>query len=177
MQPIALVVSIAVGVVALGAAVWFGRAPEPPPLAFAPIERVEREVVIVHVAGAVQRPGLVSVTPGARVADAIAAAGGATSSARLIGLNLAAVVSDGQQIVVPDASDVAAIGVQDGRVAVNRATVDELQQLPGVGAVLAQRIVQHRESFGDFVDIEDLLDVPGIGEAKLDGMRDSIIAP
>ena len=111
------------------------------------------------------------------MADAIAEAGGATGAARLVGLNLAALVSDGEQIVVPVEGDDSPAGVHDGKVAVNRASVEELQQLPGVGVVLAERIAQHREAFGSFATVEDLLDVTGIGEAKLDGMRDAILLP
>lgn len=177
MQPVALVASVVVAIVALGAAAWFGQAPDPAPHQLVPVARAEDSSIVVHVAGAVANPGLVSVPDGARVADAIAEAGGATGAARLVGLNLAALVSDGEQIVVPVEGDDSAVGVRDGKVAVNRASVEELQQLPGVGAVLAERIAQHREAFGSFATVEDLLDVTGIGEAKLEGMRDAILLP
>jgi competence protein ComEA len=87
-------------------------------------------------------------------------------------------VSDGQQLVVPAAgagSDV--LGVGDGRIAINTADVTALEALPGVGPVLAQRIVEHRNRNGPFAVVEDLLDVPGIGEAKLAALREMVLVP
>lgn len=139
--------------------------------------------VTVYVSGEVAAPGLVSVPTGGRIADAIAEAGGATSDAALSSLNLASIVSDGQQIVVPDrvgaitAEGGAHSPADDGLVHVNEATVDELQGLPGVGPVLAARIVEYRDSVGPFATVEDLLDVPGIGEGKLATLRDSVAIP
>lgn len=135
--------------------------------------------LVVHVAGAVQRPGLVSVRPGSRVADAIAAAGGVTGEAIETAVNLAAPVSDGMQVVVPSMADPSGAGSTggDGRTHVNQASVAELEALPGVGPVLAERIAAHRDANGPFETVEDLLDVPGIGESKLDAMRDAIAVP
>lgn len=135
-------------------------------------------VVTVHVSGMVGRPGLVALAPGARIADAIAAAGGALPGADLTALNLAASVSDGQQLVVPDLAAVDGGSTSgDGRVRINTADRAALEALPGVGPVLAARIIQYRDQYGPFVEVEDLLDVPGIGEAKLAGMRESVIVP
>ena len=170
------------GLVAVSAAAawWFGRPPQqpvetPPPAVVA----APPESITVHVAGEVLRPGLVSLPADARVADAVAAAGGATADANLTALNLASLVSDEQQVVVPHVSDgaVADVGAHDGRVRINQASASEIEQLPGVGPVLAARIVAHRESFGPFSAVEDLLDVSGIGEAKLATMRDAVIIP
>ena len=93
-------------------------------------------------------------------------------------LNLAAGLADGQQVVVPGSAegrDPAA--VDDGRVRVNTASVSDLEQLPGVGPVLAARIAAHREENGPFSTVEDLLDVSGIGEAKLASLRDAVVLP
>ena len=112
------------------------------------------------------------------MADAVAAAGGALPGADLSALNLAAPVSDGQQLMVPEQSGTgAAAAVVEGKVRVNTAGVTDLERLPGVGPVLAERILQHRESFGPFGVVEDLLDVPGIGEGKLAALRDSVAIP
>jgi len=179
MKKMALWGGIAVAALAAAAAFTFGSPPEPVPVV-PTVGLRDAPTLVVHVAGEVMSPGLVALDAGARVADAIAAAGGATSSAQLGAINLATPVSDGQQVLVPAesvASDVARGSVVDGKIAVNRATPAELEHLPGVGSVLALRIAEHRDAFGLFSVPEDLLDVPGIGEGKLDTMRDSILLP
>ena len=125
--------------------------------------------VVVSVVGSVLRPGLVTLASGARVAAAVEAAGGLLPEADPSTVNLAAVVTDGQQIVVgaPGAAsqpDVTGSG-SGGLVNLNSATVAELDALPGVGPVLAQRIVDHREQ-GPFASVDELDDVPGIGPAR-----------
>lgn len=127
-------------------------------------------------------PGLVEVADGARVADAVAAAGGSTRDADLTGVNLAAQVRDGEQIVIPTmaaASATTGAGslLADGRVRINSASPVELENLPGVGPVLAARIAGYRDEHGPFAAVEDLLDVPGIGEGKLATLRDSVALP
>jgi competence protein ComEA len=137
-------------------------------------------MITVHVAGLVSRPGLVELPEGSRVADAVAAAGGLLPGARAEAINLAAALSDGQQIVVPEADGdrpATSAGTPDGKVHLNQATASELDSLPGVGPVIAERIVSYREENGPFETIEDLLDVPGIGEAKLADLRDHVQVP
>ncbi|MGY1707020.1 ComEA family DNA-binding protein [Geodermatophilus sp. SYSU D00697] len=126
--------------------------------------------VVVSVVGLVHRPGLVSLPTGARVADAVAAAGGLLPEADPASVNLAAVVSDGQQIAVgvpgaAPAGPAAGVASGSGPVDLNTATVADLDALPGIGPVLAQRIVDHREGQGRFASVEQLDDVPGIGPA------------
>jgi competence protein ComEA len=138
--------------------------------------------VVVHVSGAVARPGLVSLPVGARVADAIVAAGGAMPDAALSTLNLATPVIADQHVVVPWNADGAGPGRADGaadggRVPINRADASALLALPGIGPVLAARIVEHRERHGPFTTAEDLLGVPGIGEVTLAALRDHIVVP
>jgi competence protein ComEA len=138
--------------------------------------------ITVHAAGEVELPGLVEVPVGSRVAAVIEAAGGFTAEADQSAINLAAAVVDGQQIVVyprPAAGGAAGgiVETGDGRVVVNQAQVSDLESIPGVGEVLAERIASFRAANGPFVTVEDLLDVPGIGEAKLAGMRDYIRIP
>jgi competence protein ComEA len=136
------------------------------------------ETLVVHVSGAVNRPGLVTLPASARVADAIARAGGATAGAELAGLNLASSVRDGDQIVVPlVGAATLPFRATDRGIDINSATAAELEDLPGVGPVLAGRIVAYRELHGSFAEVEDLLGIGGIGEAKLAAMRDAIAAP
>ena len=137
----------------------------------------------VHVSGWVVSPGVVVVAEGSIVAEAVAAAGGARSGALLDRINLSRTVEDGELIEVPgpesSRSDAVGspVGSVDGLVPINRATATELETLPGVGPVLAGRIVKHREDHGYFETVEDLLDVTGIGEAKLASIRDLIKVP
>lgn len=151
-------------------------------------------VIVVHVAGAVKHPGVVLLAGGSRANDALRAAGGFTSSADIDAVNLAMVVHDGDQFFVPTRSrsshDVVppqrvtkqpSNGGQGGRPAgtgqgsstvnVNTASVAELDALPGIGPSTAQAIVSWRTTHGPFTSIESLLDVRGIGEAKLDAIR------
>lgn len=155
------------------------RAAPPPTEVAAPVAATPVEgTITVHVAGWVNRPGLVEVPQDSVVADVVRAAGGARIGARVDGLNLAQPVADGDRVEVPgpDGSGSGAGGSpDDGLIDLNRAGVEELIRLPGVGPVLAERIVSHREANGPFRQVEDLLDVPGIGEAKLASIRDLVV--
>lgn len=173
-----LAISVAIGALVLAGAagLWFGRsqtAPAPPPVVVTEA-RTETRTLTVHVSGAVARPGLVQVPSPARVADVIVAAGGALPDAVLGSLNLAASVSDGQHIQIPSS---ASVETTSGKVAINQADVKGLEALPGVGPVLAQRILDYRNAHGPFETVEDLLDVPGIGESKLAALRDAVAVP
>lgn len=176
---------IAVAALATSGIVFFGSGTLPPapvqPAVVALQGTVEATWVTVHVSGAVAEPGLVGVIEGSRVADVIAAAGGSTAGSDLSSINLAAPVRDGDRVVVPEAGSPPAVGAvsaeADGWVRLNTASAGELEALPGVGPVLAARIVAHREAFGPFAEVEDLLDVAGIGEAKLAALRESVIPP
>lgn len=150
--------------------------------------------VVVHVTGAVSRPGVVTLPPGSRVTDAINAVGGASAEADTQQLNLARVLSDGEQIRVPRIGEVlpdpapqpggatapgartapgkSGDGGASGTVNINTASASELEKLPGIGPALAQRIVEYRDSHGPFASVDSLTDVPGIGKAKLEGLRE-----
>ena len=138
-------------------------------------------VILVDVAGWVRRPGVYEFDEGARVIDAIDAAGGARSGALLESLNLAAPLADGIQILVPregetvppPASGGAVAGVA-GLINVNTATPTELEELPGVGEVIAQAIVDYRTENGPFASVDQLLDVSGIGDATLENIRELV---
>jgi competence protein ComEA len=141
-----------------------------------------RPRVVVHVTGAVRRPGLVELPGGSRVNDAVSAAGGATRRADLASVNLARVLVDGEQIVVLRRGAVAAPVVAPGTstggasaptapVDLNIATLQQLDGLPGVGPVLAQRIIDWRSKHGRFSSVDELTEVSGIGERTLADLR------
>lgn len=134
-------------------------------------------LIEVHVAGWVMAPGVVQLPEGSIVADAVEAAGGFRPGAQAHSVNLAAGVRGGDQVVIVGPGSATESVSDDGLVHVNRATATELEALPGVGPVLADRIVAHREDNGPFGEVEDLLDVPGIGESKLASIRDLIRVP
>jgi len=140
---------------------------------------------VVHVAGAVAAPGLHELPPGARVADAVAAAGGLAPQADSARINLAAPVVDGERVYVLQVGEqeppvavspppASAGDPGSGPVDLNTADADALDSLPGVGPATAAAILQHRAEVGAFTSVDQLLDVPGIGEAKLEALRDLV---
>lgn len=133
--------------------------------------------VYVHLAGAVARPGLYRLDEGARLVDGVAAAGGFAADADRSAVNLARLLTDGEQVHVPRLGETPAAGsagAGDGRVNLNTAEVAELDTLPRIGPALAERIIAWREDNGRFTSVEDLLAVPGIGEKMLAGLRDMV---
>ncbi len=197
-------VTSAVAVVAVCAGAWWLlRAPTPPPESVLPRAAVSvpgpsstapaptstlaapPAVVWVHVTGAVRLPGVYEFTPGDRIGDAVATAGGATAAGRPHELNLAAPLTDGMRVVVPidgetvpaelrRTASVDAAAPPRAPVDVNTAPPSLLDELPGVGPATATAIVEERDLHGPFVSVDDLLRVPGIGPATLDQLRDSV---
>jgi competence protein ComEA len=138
-------------------------------------------VVYVHVAGRVNNPGLYSMRPGARIAKAIDRAGGAARGADLSAVNLAMKVQDGQQVLVPrrgaaPTSGGGAAGGSGGgrRVSLATATVEQLDQLDGIGPTLAKRIIEYREEHGGFRSVDELKQVDGIGEKRFAALEDAV---
>jgi competence protein ComEA len=142
--------------------------------------------LVVHVAGAVRRPGVYRFRDGARVADAVARAGGSTRNADLSALNLAAPLSDGVQVLVPAVAPLEQGGVPSaeqpggtalvgGKVHLSAASAEELDELPGIGPVTAQKIVDWRTKHGPFRTLEDLDAIPGIGPARIQQLRDQVV--
>jgi len=158
-----------------------------PPVA-PPVETAAASaVVVVDVVGAVRRPGLYRLHQGARIADAVARAGGATAKADLALINLAAPLADGEQVVVlrrgaaaPSAAPSGAGGsagvASSGPVHLSTATLEQLDSLPGIGPVTAQKILDYRQKQGAFTSVDELDAVPGIGPARLDQLKD-LVAP
>lgn len=134
--------------------------------------------LVVAVSGRVRRPGLVRLPPGARVADALEAAGGVLPDTDISSLNLARKVVDGELIAVgvpaPTGAAADPAGGGTGLVNLNTATVEQLQTLPGVGPVLAARIIDHRTQHGPFTTVAELRDVTGIGDAKFNELKDRV---
>ena len=175
---------------------WLLRPPADPPevsLPFAsttttaaPSPPTAPEALVVHVAGAVLAPGVYDLPPGARVLDAVEAAGGLAAAADPLRLNLAAPVHDGERVYVlaigedaaPPAAGPGSPGVGPagpaGPVDINAADQAALEALPGIGPATAAAIIEHRARIGRFESVDQLLDVPGIGEAKLAALRDLV---
>jgi competence protein ComEA len=164
------------------------RAPSavrPPAQASVRAEPAPARTLVVHVVGAVQRPGLYRLREGSRVDDAVRRAGGARPRAELDALNLAAPVADGQQVVVPVRAETGATATPGasapgtaasasagvGKVHLSTATLEQLDALPGIGPVTAQKILDYRTANGAFASVDELDAVPGIGPARLEQLK------
>nr|PZM96377.1 MAG: ComEA family DNA-binding protein [Thermocrispum agreste] len=193
--PLRVLVAAAVVVAVVGVAVVTAFAsPAPAPAEAPPLPAAQRseprppaggdaDVLVVSVVGAVRKPGLVRLQPGARVDDALRAAGGAKPKADLRSVNLARKVADGEQVFVPeqggggataDAGTVGTDGADGVKVNINTATAAELETLPGIGEVTAGNIIAWREQHGPFTSVEQLLEVDGIGDRRLSQLRDRV---
>jgi competence protein ComEA len=183
---VALVLLILVGRLLLRPGASASVRVPPPVVPTSTVAAAASKPVVVDVVGAVRSPGLYRLTEGSRVADALARAGGATPRAQLELVNLAAPISDGEQIVVPrrgagvpagaGGDSGAATGVPSGPVHLNTATLEQLDALPGVGPVTAQKILDYRQEHGAFGSVDELDAIPGIGPARLGQLRD-LVAP
>lgn len=134
------------------------------------------EFVYVHIVGEVVSPGMYQLPVGARLVDAVFAAGGLTDQADNSSVNLARQLSDGEQVVVFKIGEVAETGgsASGGLISINRATAEQLEELPGIGPALSARIIAYRDANGGFKAKEDLLNVSGIGDSIFSGFVDLI---
>ena len=147
--------------------------------------------IVVHITGEVKKEGVVYLKEGARVIDAIEKAGGETKEADLSQVNLAYILQDGQKIYIPNKNEKNSEYITENignnveenststreegkKVNINTASIEELDQLPGIGPSIAQRIVDYRTEHGKFKTIEEIQDVKGIGDAKYDEIKDNI---
>jgi competence protein ComEA len=189
-------VGVMAGFALAGLLLFIVRAPSGEPISLQPAPT--KEPIAVHVVGAVPRPGLYEFSEGARVQDAIDAAGGLLSSADVGMINLAALLEDGQQLSIPykagaepssqnSGSSDEGLSLPGGTdepdetnggeselVNINTASLEELDSLPGIGPTIAQRIIDYREEHGGFQTIEDILNVSGIGPSTYDQIKDLI---
>jgi competence protein ComEA len=173
-------------VVAVGSHIFRSATPTPSVVVASPHAAVEENApartaatVMVHVVGAVESPGVIELPENSRIVDALAKAGGAREDAVLSGINLARVLFDGEQIVVPALGDEPVLPAGDaapGLVSLSRGTSAELETLPRVGPATAARIIAWREANGPFASVDDVLAVSGIGPATLEGFR-SLVVP
>jgi len=172
--------AIAVAVLLVGARWIRSEDPEPEPgagLSFAADTSAGGEQggedVVVHVAGAVRRPGVYRLPAGARVTDAVRRAGGLASSAQEDSINLAARLSDGQQVVVPGrgAALAAGGGEATGPVSLGSATADQLDEIEGIGPVTAENIIEFRDQHGGLSSVDELDQISGIGPSTMEALR------
>jgi competence protein ComEA len=180
------VIIVLVLLIATGAVFYYFRAkPREIKVQGASTQAGERsKLLTVHVAGAVNNPGLYSLKEGSRVADALKKAGGPTPEALLDNVNLAAKVTDGQKILITRAAATQsspAGGVpgevsagENALININTASEAELDKLPGIGPSMAQRIIDYREKKGSFSSVNELDNVEGIGPSKLEGLKDLV---
>jgi len=191
-----VLLGVMAGFVLAGVLIFVARAPAGQPIVLQPAPT--KAPLAVHVIGAVPRPGLYEFSEGARNQDAIDAAGGLLSSANVDAINLAALLSDGQQLNIPylegqtPAEESASLELPgssgnneistpesslstDGElININTATLEELDSLPGVGPTIAQRIIDYRNENGPFSTIEEIMDVSGVGPATFDEIENMI---
>ena len=173
----------AVAVVVVGGRVLRPAAPRgtaPPLIRAKPTSSHPRAAqLVVDVAGAVKHAGLYRLPQGSRIADAVARAGGATARAQLELVNLAAPLADGEQVLVPargpGVAGAAAGPSPTAPVDLNSATIEQLDALPGVGPVTAQKIVDYRQAHGPFRSVDELDAIPGIGPARIENLRGLVV--
>lgn len=157
-------------------------------------ELEEIDLIIIHIAGEVKNPGIVKIKEGARIADVIEKAGGLTEKANITNINLAYIIEDGQKITIPSKeqdtqeyiSNDSGEGIREENqktnttstknttVNINKASKEELQTLQGIGESTAQKIIDYRDQNGNFKQIEDIKNVPGIGDSKFEAIKNNI---
>ena len=143
-----------------------------------PSDKEEEKFIVVDVCGEVKNPGVIQLSAGSRVVDAVNLAGGLLETADRRQVNLARILNDGEQVYIPKIGEAANLsttsGSRSGKININTASEEELKSLNGVGDALAKRIVEYREKNGFFKDIHEITNVSGIGEKKFESMKEQI---
>lgn len=186
-------IGVMAGFALAGLLLFVSRAPSGEPISLQPAPT--KSPIAVHVIGAVPRPGLYEFAEGARVQDAIDAAGGLLTSANIDSINLAAFLEDGVQLTIPYKDGQAPVAAPNQEaplelpgateesnsaeenpdlININTASVEELDALPGIGPTIAQRIVDYRDANGPFQTIEDILNVSGVGPSTFENIKELI---
>lgn len=148
-------------------------------------EKQTEEIIVVYITGEVNSQGVIKLSSGSRIADAVKEAGGLTESANIKNINLAYELEDGEKIYIPNINETETVVTsnsenytteqsKDNTININKAGTEELQNLNGIGAGLSKNIVEYREENGKFKQIEDLMNVPGIGENKFNKIKEQI---
>lgn len=157
-----------------GVLIYLRSKPSPVVKEITSTKNTSSDKIVVHVCGAVNKSGVYSLNAGSRVIDALEAAGGFTTEACLDVLNLAARAIDGQRIYVPKEGEVIPFTEESGLVNLNTATIEELDKLPGIGEIPAQRIIDYRKANDGFKNVEELQKVEGIGLKKFEDLKDKV---
>ncbi len=170
-----LVLGILIGLLAAAGILIVASEPRGEPIQLLPL--VTPTEIIIYISGGVVHPGVYHLSPGSRIEQAVTAAGGLTTSADAGRADLARLLTDGDQVYIPNlgeevnSSSAAAPSLTIASIDVNTATVEDLDSLPGIGTVKAQSIVTYRETHGYFTSLDELLNVPGIGASLLEQIK------
>lgn len=171
-----ITLGILIGLIAAAAVLFVASPPHGTEVTLLPTSTLQP--LTVHFSGAVATPGLLTLAPGSRVADAVELAGGFLPDALITNINLAQRLIDGQQIYVPSSTEESETARStlpvDAIIDLNTATAEQLDQLPGIGLTKAEAIIDHRQKIGGFDKIEQILEVTGIGPALFDQIKDRI---
>ena len=170
-----LVLGILIGLLASAVILVVASEPRGEPIQLIPVATPTE--IVIYISGGVAHPGVYHLSPGSRIEQAVTAAGGLTAGADAGRADLARLLTDGDQVYIPnlgeqvESSIVAGSSLGIASIDLNRATVEELDNLPGIGTVKAQSIITYRQTHGDFTSLDELLNVPGIGTALLEQIK------
>jgi competence protein ComEA len=170
-----LILGILIGLLAAAGILIVASEPRGEPIQLLPA--VTPTEIVIYISGGVAHPGVYHLSPGSRIEQAVTAAGGLATGADTGRADLARLLTDGDQVYIPKLGEVIESSLAPGNglditsIDINSATVEELDNLPGIGTVKAQSIVTYRETHGDFTSLDDLLNVPGIGAALLEQIK------
>lgn len=170
-----LLLGILIGLLASAVILIVASEPRGEPIQLLPA--VTPTEIVIYISGEVAHPGVYHLSPGSRIEQAVIAAGGLTTGTDIVRADLARLLTDGDQVYIPSIGEIVDTSIAVGNslvitsIDINSATVEELDNLPGIGMVKAQSIITYRETHGDFTSLDDLLNVPGIGTSLLEQIK------